>query len=73
MVPEVYVVRVYRRRLGRRVQLVGRVEAPGGSRYARFASLADLAAILGAPRMHLKKRSAKKSMGQADATTVGRG
>ena len=61
MLPEVYIVRIYRR--GRSFQLVGRVEAPGGCRGARFESLAELAAILGTPRTHLKKSAGMKAKG----------
>ncbi len=58
MLPEVYVVRIYRRRRGRSFQLVGRVEAPGGRRCARFESLAELVAILRTPRTHLRQKRA---------------
>lgn len=57
MLPEIYIVRIYRRKSRDPRQLVGLVETPGGSRIARFASLADLSAILGTPRTHLKSRA----------------
>lgn len=47
--PGIYVVRVYRRSPGRQLQIIGLGETSGDRRRARFASLAELAAILGAP------------------------
>jgi hypothetical protein len=53
--PETFIVRVYRRSPRRGFEVVGRVETPGGTRHARFASLAELAAILSSPRAHMRR------------------
>ena len=59
--PETYVVRIYRRTRDEPRKVLGVVEAPGKGRWARFGSLADLVAILGAPRSHLRRRTATAS------------
>jgi len=56
--PETYVVRIYRRTRDEPRKVLGVVEAPGKGRWARFSSLADLVAILGAPRSHLRRGAA---------------
>jgi len=55
MKPEIYVVRIYRRTRDQPRRILGVVEATDTERRAHFASLADLAAILGAPRTHLRR------------------
>lgn len=57
MRPETFIVRVYRRGPRRGFEVVGRVETPGGTRQARFCSLAELVAILSSPRTHMTKAS----------------
>jgi hypothetical protein len=51
--PEIYIVRIYRRRRG--WEIVGRIETPGGARQARFASLEELATILSSPRTRMAR------------------
>lgn len=67
MLPEVYVVRVYRRRSGRSFRLIGRIELPDSSRCARFGGTAELMEILRSPRTHLKRQLGTHPAGQTDA------
>ena len=66
MTPETYIVRVYRRNAGPPKQIAGLVETPGGSLSASFASLAELAAILEAPKTHLRRSEAAESPDSAE-------
>jgi len=61
MQPESYVVRVYRRSQGDPRKIVGVVEAPGSRRQAAFRGLAELLAILAAPRRHLRPANSVKN------------
>jgi hypothetical protein len=70
MTPETYIVRVYRRSSGQSLQLVGRVETPGGNLCAGFASLPELAAILQSPADHLREPRATGSPEASGATTI---
>lgn len=70
MTPETYIVRVYRRSSGRPLQLVGRVETPGGNLCAGFASLPELAAILQSPADHLREPQATESPEAPGSATI---
>jgi hypothetical protein len=65
MKPEVFIVRIYRRGPRRGLELVGRVETPGGARHARFGSLAELAAILNSPRARMTSTVEKESVSRS--------
>jgi hypothetical protein len=55
MLPETYIVRVYRRSSAARGgELVGHVETPEGKRCASFRSALELSAILERPRDYLE-------------------
>jgi hypothetical protein len=54
VVPETYIVRIYRRSAELPDQLAGRVETPNGTLGAAFATLAELTSILGAPKTHFQ-------------------
>jgi hypothetical protein len=52
---ESYVIRIYRRGQANAGELVGIVESPESGRQAPFRGLAQLSAILAAPRRHLHR------------------
>jgi hypothetical protein len=54
LIPETYIVRVYRRAITPSVQVAGTIETPGGARSAAFANLTELTTILDAPDDHLR-------------------
>lgn len=72
MVPEVYIVRVYRRCSGPPLVISGRIETPGGGLCASFTSLAELAAIIEAPHAHLCQAEVPKSSEIADSSAINR-
>jgi hypothetical protein len=53
MIPETYIVRIYRRTGGPQQQIAGSIETPGAF-CKGFASLTELIAILGTPKSHLQ-------------------
>jgi len=61
VIPEIYIIRLYRRLPQQLQRIAGLVETPNGSRCASFASLAELTAILGAPRTHLRRVASGKT------------
>jgi hypothetical protein len=61
MTPETYIVRIYRRSSGRARQIAGLVETPDGALSASFASLAELADILEAPKTRLHRSEPAES------------
>jgi hypothetical protein len=63
MQPESYVVRVYRRGNTDPREIVGVVEVPESGRQAVFHGLAELSAILAAPRRRLRRAGAGKAEG----------
>jgi hypothetical protein len=58
--PETYVVRIYRRAHGQPRKALGVVETADSGRSARFEDLADLIAILVAPRSRLGRSPAAR-------------
>jgi hypothetical protein len=54
VIPETYVVRIYRRPAGRPQSLIGLVESAGGDGQAPFRTLSEMAAILSEPHLYLR-------------------
>ena len=63
MIPETYIVRIYRRTGGAQQQIAGSIETPSGASCAGFASLTELIAILGTPKAHLEPGAPSNASG----------
>ena len=61
MIPETYIVRVYRRVITPSVQVAGMIETPSGARSAIFANLTELTTILDAPDEHLRESAVSQA------------
>jgi hypothetical protein len=66
MIPETYIVRIYRRTGGPQQQIAGSIETPSGASCAGFASLTELMAILGAPKAHLQPAAPSDAAGSSE-------
>jgi hypothetical protein len=70
MVPEAYIVRIYRRCSGPPIVIAGRIEIPAGGLCASFTSLAELTAIIEAPDAHLCQPEVPQSPGIPESSDI---
>ena len=66
MMPETYIVRIYRRIGGTQPEIAGSIETPSGALCVGFASLAELMTILGAPKAHLQPAPPSDASGSSE-------